>query len=130
MVGSSGIVGLTALGLATAVCAPAFGQNAPKAIAAAQSTSQPAARPASASAKGQTPASPKLTNSWICASGMRLEIYPVSFDDPAATPQYVVVYRQDGDVVASERIDARIARLFPAYGCNDRDMRDRSDLLG
>ena len=61
---------------------------------------------------------------------MRLEIYPVSFDDPTATQQFVVVYKQNGGVVASERIDARTAKQFPAYGCNDSDMRDRSDLVG
>ena len=61
---------------------------------------------------------------------MRLEIYPVSFDDPTAAQQFVVVYRQNGRVVASERIDARTAKQFPAYGCNDGDRRDRSELLG
>ena len=124
MAGSQAIPILVALGLAAA--APAFGQMTPKTLA----VSQP--RPAAATPmKNKTPdAIPPLTNSWVCASGMRLEIYPVSFDDPTTVERYVVVYKQDGSVVASERIDARTAKLFPAYGCNDSDMRNRSELLG
>jgi hypothetical protein len=123
MAGSSAISIVLALGL-TALAAPAFGQTAPKALVA----SQP--RPAAASLKTQDPSAPRLANSWICASGMRLEIYPVSFDDPTAAKQFVVVYKQDGGVVASERIDASTAKQFPAYGCNDSDMRNRRELLG
>ena len=55
---------------------------------------------------------------------------PVSFDDPTAARQYVVIYKQDGEVIASERIDARTARSFPEYGCNDRDVARSSELLG
>ena len=66
----------------------------------------------------------------MCASGMRLEIYPVSFDEPTGAEQFVVVYKQDNQVIASERIDAGTAKRFPAYGCNDGGSRNRPELLG
>jgi hypothetical protein len=126
MAGSQAIPILVTLGLA-AVAAPAVGQTTPKTLAVSQPRPAATATPM----KNKTPdAIPPLTNSWVCASGMRLEIYPVSFDDPTTVERYVVVYKQDGGVVASERIDARTAKLFPAYGCNDSDMRNRSELLG
>jgi hypothetical protein len=125
---SGRILGFAALGCLALAFSPAFGQTAPKALVA----SQPSATLASAPVPGKRPPAgqPRLTNSWICASGMRLEIYPVSFDDPTTAQQFVVVYKQNGGVVASERIDARTAKQFPAYGCNDSDLRDRSELLG
>ena len=133
MAGSGIITGVVALAVAGLIASPAFGQTAPKALIASQpARAQPAATLTAApyQAKRETAGRPKLANSWICASGMRLEIYPVSFDDPTAAPQFVVVYKQNGGVVASERIDARTAKQFPAYGCNDHDLRDRSELLG
>jgi hypothetical protein len=130
MAGSSKIVGLLALGLAGLACAPAIGQTAPKALVASQPAPKMTPKLAAAHVKDEAAGTPRMTNSWVCASGMRLEVYPVSFDDPTATPEYVVVYKQDGGVVASERIDAKIAKQLPAYGCNDGDLRDRSDLLG
>ena len=133
MAGSGMITHIVAMAVAGLIASPAIGQTAPKALIASQpAAAQPAATLASipSHAKRESAGRPKLVNSWICASGMRLEIYPVSFDDPTATQQFVVVYKQNGGVVASERIDARTAKQFPAYGCNDSDLRDRSELLG
>jgi hypothetical protein len=133
MAGLCKIVSFLALGMAGAACAPAFGQTAAGTVAKAVVAAQPAPKTPKTDAthaSDAAAATPRLTNSWVCASGMRLEIYPVSFDDPTAALQYVVVYKRDGGVVASERIDAKIARQFPAYGCNDSDLGDHSGLLG
>ncbi|MBI1359983.1 MAG: hypothetical protein GC155_06815 [Alphaproteobacteria bacterium] len=111
------------VGASLVVTVPAFGQTVHSALASV-SPSPRTAQPNSASG------SRKITNSWVCASGMRLEMLPVSFDDPTASKQFVVVYKQDGEVIASERIDAKTARNFPSYGCNDKDIARRSDLLG
>lgn len=94
------------------------------ASAAAQTVSGSliAAQPARSTDVGDAPAASKRENSWICASGIRLEVYPVSFDDPTTAPKYVVVYKRGDEVVASERIDARIARQLSAQGCGGLDM--------
>jgi hypothetical protein len=130
MAGLGKLAGILALGLAGLAWAPAYAQTAPKALVASQPAQRMTPKLATIHTKNETTGTAKMTNSWVCASGMRLEIYPVSFDDPTAAQQFVVVYKQDGGVVASERIDARTAKQFPAYGCNDGDMRDRSELLG
>src|SRR5262249_59115732 len=94
-------------------------------------TAQPArAIPAATDAKA---AKPKIANTWICASGIRLEVLPVSFDTPTEAPQYVLIFKQNNEVIASQRIDPAKVKDIPGYACDDRDdlkAKARPELLG
>lgn len=128
---------LILLATAGALAAPALAQTPAQVLASAQPVR---ARPASTgptssgpALTGQPAAPPKITNSWVCASGIRLEVVPVSFDSPTDTPQYVLVFKRNNEIVASQRIDPAKVKDVPGYACDDRDdpkTKPRSELLG
>jgi hypothetical protein len=68
------------------------------------------------------PADGVVKNFWVCATGVQLQAAPVSYDEAEnqgeAPEAWVVVYRQNDEVVASERISAEDARNMPSsYDC-------------
>jgi hypothetical protein len=63
---------------------------------------------------------------WTCASRATIEVAPVSFDVRGQAEGWVMVHREKGAIVASERVDDRQAEQLRRLPCGGRD----SDLGG
>ena len=99
--------------------------------AAAQTARHEPVQQASLQASALTGAAMKSApNRWLCASSSNLEIAEVSSDVATQKPAWVVVYRRDGQAVASERIDAAAAAAINGYDCSKAQAPEKSPLVG
>lgn len=65
----------------------------------------------------QVSAPTPIRNSWICLSGMRLEVLPVSHDVSNAPQEWVLVYKQNGNPISAQKVSASEARTIPTLDC-------------
>jgi hypothetical protein len=58
---------------------------------------------------------------WSCLARQTVEIAPVSYDTRGQTNAWVAVYRSKGEIIASERIDARQIEQLRRMPCGSPD---------
>jgi hypothetical protein len=67
-----------------------------------------------------------LAGKWTCVSRATVEIAPVSHDTRGRAEAWVLVHRANGEIIASERVDAREVEQLRRLPCGTPD----SDLGG
>jgi len=67
-----------------------------------------------------------LAGKWTCVSRATIEIAPVSYDTRGQASAWVMVHRDHGEIIASERVDAREVEQLRRMPCGAPD----SDLGG
>jgi len=97
--------------------------SAISATAAAQTASSSLVKSASIASPGQKTG---LAGKWTCASRATIEIAPVSYDTRGRASAWVMVHRDHGEIIASERVDPREVEQLRRLPCGTRD----SDLGG
>jgi hypothetical protein len=97
--------------------------TAVSAVAVAQTPSSSLVKSASIASPAQKTG---LAGKWTCASRATIEIAPVSYDTRGRASAWVVVHRDHGEIIASERVDAREVEQLRRLPCGAPD----SDLGG
>ena len=62
-----------------------------------------------------------LAGKWTCVSRATVEIAPVSYDTRGQANAWVTVYRDRGEIIASERVDAREVEQLRRLPCGTPD---------
>jgi len=96
------------LGVMSVLSANAHAERASKALAIHSAKPVAAVSPA------------PISNTWVCATGVTAATHPVSFDGGETGDAWVMVYRQNGEVVASERVTEQVAQSVPAFDCSGK----------
>jgi hypothetical protein len=97
--------------------------SAVSAIATAQTPSSSLVKSASITSPAQKTG---LAGKWTCASRATIEIAPVSYDTRGRASAWVMVHRDHGEIIASERVDSREVEQLRRLPCGTPD----SDLGG
>jgi hypothetical protein len=96
-----------------AIVAAAAKAQAPSALARSAAVSAPAGKPG-------------LAGKWTCVSLATIEIAPVSHDTRDRADAWLIVYRDRGEIIAAERVDAAGVEQLRRLPCGGPD----SDLGG